>query len=116
MGKETEKLKLLFQGKSKFVNGSFALALVSALVYLGVDIGTAQEKIENLEEFTVETKADIRNIDNEINALGLFNSKEHNDLTNDIILIHERIEVLKKQIDAIEKKSRYEKRARGRKK
>jgi len=102
MGRETEKLKLLFQNKTKIGAGSFALALVSALVYLGVDIGESQEKIKSLESFSIETKASIRDIDNEINSLGLFNSKEHNDLTNDIILIHERIEVLRKQLDTIE--------------
>lgn len=102
MGKDTERLKLLFQNKSKLGLGSFALALVSALVYLGVDIGAAQEKIKHLQDFSEETKSNIRDIDNEINSLGLFNSKEHNDLTNDIILIHERIETLRKQLDSLE--------------
>jgi len=102
MGKETEKLKLLLQNKFKIGHASFLLGLVSALIYLGVDIGTAQEKIKNLQQSTEETKSNIRDIDNEITSIGLFNSKEHNDLTNDIILIHERIETLRKQIDTIE--------------
>ena len=109
MGKETEALKLFYQKQSKNIGfGGLLLSILSALVYLGVDIGESQEKIKNLESQAIEAKSDIRDIDNEINALGIFNSKEHNDLTNDIILIHERIEVLRKQLDGLEMKIRYE--------
>ena len=103
MGKETERIKLFYQKQGKLIAFSgLVLSLVSALVYLGVSVGTAQEKIENIESIAIEAKSNIRDIDNEINSFGLYNSKEHNDLTNDIILIHERIEVLRKQIDLIE--------------
>jgi len=111
MGKETERVKIFYQKQGKLIAFiALVLSLVSSLVYLGISIGTAQEKIENLQYFKAETKADIRDIDNEIDALGLFNSKEHNDLTNDIILLHERISVLRKQFDSLEKRIHAQKR------
>ena len=105
MGKETDKIRLVYQKQSKLIGFiGLILSLVSTLVYLGISVGESKGKIENLESFAVETKADIRNIDNEINAMSLINSRELNDLTNDIILINATLSALRDRLNVMEKR------------
>ena len=107
MSVETEKLKLFYQKQSKLIGFvGLILSLVSTLVYLGISIGEQTEKIETLQSLSIETKANIRDIDNEISAMGVLNSEEHNDFTNNIILIQERLEVLRKQLETLERRNR----------